>query len=190
MNAGTQTNEPARVGIVAMIEPFVTGIVLTLATAMVMGVTGAAQLPQSAELASSGQGVALLTSAFARVEVPTIATAIQIVLLLIAVTACIAWGYIGKRCALHLLGVSFSRIFVMLFLAFVYLGSIIATTNVLMLSHLLLLLLAVPNLLGLFFLSGLVAEELDSYWSCYREGGFKQRKPLPAEMVTAAVAEK
>ncbi|MDQ3555615.1 MAG: alanine:cation symporter family protein, partial [Gemmatimonadota bacterium] len=59
-----------------------------------------------------------------------------------------------------------------IFLFFVFAGSVITSTNVLDFGDLMILGMAFPNILGLYFLSGRVKRELDEYWARKQAGGF------------------
>ena len=54
-----------------------------------------------------------------------------------------------------------------------FLGSIITSTNVLNFGDLMILGMALPNLIGVYLLSGKVRSALDDYWSKYQAGQFK-----------------
>ena len=57
-----------------------------------------------------------------------------------------------------------------LFLVFVFLGSIITARNVLDFGDLMILGMAFPNLVGVYLLHGKVKRELDVYWAKYKAG--------------------
>jgi AGCS family alanine or glycine:cation symporter len=61
-------------------------------------------------------------------------------------------------------------IYKFLFLTFTFLGSIVTRGNVLDFSDLMLLGMALPNLLGVFMMSGIIKRQLDDYWNRYRAG--------------------
>ena len=61
----------------------------------------------------------------------------------------------------------------MLFLVFTFLGSIVTATNVLDLSDLMILGMAFPNILGLYFLAGDVRADLDEYEGKLARGEMK-----------------
>jgi AGCS family alanine or glycine:cation symporter len=69
-----------------------------------------------------------------------------------------------------LFGARTSLIYKMLFLFFTFLGSVVTRGNILTFSDLMILGMSLPNLLGVFILSGLVKERLDEYWSRYKAG--------------------
>ena len=63
-----------------------------------------------------------------------------------------------------------------LFLIMVFLGSIITSTNVLDFGDLMILGMAFPNVLGLYFLSGGVKKDLDAYMKKLKNGDFDSEK--------------
>ena len=63
-----------------------------------------------------------------------------------------------------------------IFLAFVFLGSIASATNVLMFGDLMILGMAFPNILGVVLLAPKVKADLKDYWARYKAGEFPQNK--------------
>ncbi|MCA9051125.1 MAG: alanine:cation symporter family protein, partial [Planctomycetaceae bacterium] len=61
-----------------------------------------------------------------------------------------------------------------IFLIFSFLGSVISAPNVLDFGDLMIFGMAIPNILGLFLLSGRVREKLDDYWKRLKSGEFDQ----------------
>ena len=61
-------------------------------------------------------------------------------------------------------------IYRVLFLAFVFLGSVMTATNVLDFSDLMILGMAFPNILGVLLLSGGVRKDLDEYTAKLKSG--------------------
>jgi AGCS family alanine or glycine:cation symporter len=59
-----------------------------------------------------------------------------------------------------------------IFLAFVFLGSVVSAKNVLELGDLMIMGMAVPNILGVLLLSGGVKRDLDEYWRRFKAGDF------------------
>ena len=66
--------------------------------------------------------------------------------------------------------------FYILFLVFTVLGSVVTATNVLEFGDVMILLMAFPNILGLYFLGGMVKSELAEYEQMRREGRFQAYK--------------
>ncbi len=75
-----------------------------------------------------------------------------------------------------LFGDASSQIYRILFLVFVFLGLIIASTNILNFGDLMILGMAFPNLLGVYLLHGRVKKELDVYWAKYKAGELTRYK--------------
>ena len=59
-----------------------------------------------------------------------------------------------------------------IFLVFVFLGSVVSAKNVLELGDLMIMGMAVPNILGVLLLSGGVKRDLDEYWRRLKAGDF------------------
>jgi AGCS family alanine or glycine:cation symporter len=84
----------------------------------------------------------------------------------------ITWAYYGERCWSFLFGKRTALIFNLIFLGFVFLGSVVTPKNVLDFSDLMIFSMAIPNLIGAVLLSGKVKRSLDEYWQRYRAGEF------------------
>lgn len=93
--------------------------------------------------------------------------------ILFAFSTCISWSYYGERSWVQLFGVKSSMIYKLLFLIFTFLGSVITATKVLDFSDLMILGMSLPNLLGVFILSGVVKKALDEYWGKLQRGELK-----------------
>ena len=90
--------------------------------------------------------------------------------MMFAYSTCISWYYYGERCFTTLLGQWSSPIFKVLFLVFTFLGSIVATTNIKDFSDMLILSMAFPNMLGMYFLCGKVKRHLKDYQQKLKSG--------------------
>jgi len=177
VHSAARCDEPTREGILAMLEPLIVGVVFGLLTAMTIGVSGVATSSEGQELIASGKGTALLLSAFSTAIPEWLVYILHAAFFLFAFTTCITWGYFGERCIVHLLGPFSSVPFKVVFVLFTFLGSILTATNLMTFSHLLLLTLAIPNMIALFLLHGIVVEELDDYSARLRAGKMKRKKP-------------
>ena len=85
----------------------------------------------------------------------------------------ISWSYYGERAFVYLFGEASKMAYRVLFLIFVFLGSIVTAQNILDFGDLMILSMAVPNILGVLLLSGSVREDLDAYMSKLKAGAFK-----------------
>jgi AGCS family alanine or glycine:cation symporter len=173
-HSAAKTDEPISEGIVALLEPFIDTVVICTMTGLIIVITGVYAEPALQPLIAANKGAELTASAVGSV-VSWFPAVLSLVVFLFAYSTLISWSYYGERCATHLFGPRGSLPYKVLFLCFVFLGSILAPTNVLDFSDLMILSMAFPNVLGLFILSGDVRRKLDEYWALYRSGALKRR---------------
>jgi AGCS family alanine or glycine:cation symporter len=169
VHAAARTNEPVREGIIALLEPLIVSVLMCLITALAIGVTGAAATAEGQALAAREQGTALVLSALSNGMPDWFSYSLQAAIFLFAFSTCITWAYYGERCFVYLFGESFSKLFMLIFVIFTFLGSVLSAANVMQFSLLLMLTLAIPNLLGVLLLNNIVLEELDDYWQHHRD---------------------
>ena len=168
-HAAAKTKYPVREGIVALLEPFIDTVVICTMTALVINITGAYNNPAYADLITGARGAALTSRAFGE-HIAWFPYVLSCSVFLFAFSTMISWSYYGERCSVWLFGDASSKYFKVLFLVFVFLGSIITSTNVLDFGDLMILGMALPNLLGVFLLHGKVRAALDEYWSRFKAG--------------------
>jgi AGCS family alanine or glycine:cation symporter len=84
--------------------------------------------------------------------------------LLFAVSTAISWSYYGDRCANYLFGTKAILPYKMAFVAAHFLGAVVSLTAAWTLGDVFLGIVILPNLLGLFLLSGQVKQMTDSYF--------------------------
>ena len=172
-HSAARTEYPVREGVVALLEPFIDTVVICTMTALVIVFSGAYNNPAYADLISTSQGAALTSRAFGE-HLAFFPYVLSFAVLLFAYSTMISWSYYGERCAVWLLGPAASLPYKVLFLTFVFLGSIITSVNILNFGDLMILGMAFPNLLGIYFLSGKVRKLLDGYWGKYKAGEFPE----------------
>ena len=95
-----------------------------------------------------------------------------VAIVLFAFSTCISWAYYGERCFTALFGDWSSGLFKLLFLGFTFLGAVIAPTSIKDFSDMMILGMAFPNMLGMYFLSGNVRSQLNEYISDLKLGKF------------------
>ncbi|MCH7734896.1 MAG: alanine:cation symporter family protein [Chloroflexi bacterium] len=171
-HAAAKTDYPVREGSVALLEPFIDTVIVCTMTALVIVITGAYANPEYAKFIAENNGAGLTSSAM-REEVSWFPYILSAAVILFAYSTMISWSYYGERCWAYLFGDRASMGYRILFLFFVFLGSVISATNVLDLIDLMILGMAFPNILGLFLLSGKVKRDLDDYWRRYQAGEFQ-----------------
>ncbi len=170
VHSAAKTNEPVSEGIVALLEPFIDTVVVCTCTALVVVITGAYAAPEMASAVARNAGAQVTLYAFVTGGYEWFAYILYVAVVLFAFSTCISWSYYGERCWAELFGSSTSMIYKFLFLTFTFLGSIVTRGNVLDFSDLMLLGMALPNLLGVFMMSGIIKRQLDDYWNRYRAG--------------------
>jgi len=172
-HSAARTEYPIREGLVSLLEPFIDTVVICTMTALVIVVSGAYNNPAYESLITANAGAALTSRAFGE-HISFFPYILSFAVLLFAYSTMISWSYYGERCAVWLFGARASLPYKILFLVFVFLGSIITATQVLEFGDLMILGMAFPNLLGVYILSGKVKGLLDSYWAKYRAGEFTE----------------
>jgi AGCS family alanine or glycine:cation symporter len=170
-HAAAKTQYPVREGIVSLLEPFIDTVVICTMTALVIVITGAYNNPEYADLIEQSKGAALTSRAMAE-YISWFPYVLSVAVFLFAYSTMISWSYYGERCWAWMFGDRSSGWYRALFLVFVFLGSIITSTNVLDFGDLMILGMAFPNVLGVVILSGNVERELREYWTRKKAGAF------------------
>ena len=178
-HSAARTNYPVREGIVALIEPFIDTIVVCTMTGLVIVITGHYEgrtaLAAAQPFAEINNGAGLTSTAFGG-EISWFPYLLSGAVVLFAFSTMISWSYYGERCWAWLFGDASSMLYRILFLTMVFLGSIITSTNVLDFGDLMILGMAFPNVLGLYFLMGGVGRDLKSYMNKLQNGEFTKYK--------------
>ena len=177
-HSAAKTDEPVSEGIVALLEPFIDTVIVCTMTALVIIITGAAVDNPDLIAGENKSGAALTAIAFRTGGFEWFRWILYAAVILFCYSTLISWSYYGERCWTHLFGKKSSIYFQLLFIGFVFLGSIVGENKILVFSDLLILGMALPNMLGLFLLSGKVRRELDTYWGKYKSGELEPVDPL------------
>ena len=178
-HSAARTKYPVREGIVSLLEPFIDTIVVCTMTGLVIVITGhyegGAMAEVAAPFAADNNGAGLTSAVFGS-EISWFPYLLSAAVVLFAFSTMISWSYYGERCWAWLFGDASSMIYRILFLAMVFLGSIITSKNVLDFGDLMILGMAFPNVLGLYFLMGGVNRDLTSYLNKLKKGDFVEYK--------------
>ena len=155
-----RTPKPVSEGFVALLEPFIDTVVICTMTALVIVTT----VYDPALAHGDVSGIELTTRAFAS-TVAWAPTPLAVIALLFAYSTMLAWAYYGLKAFTYLAGEGRLRDlgFKLFFCLCVILGSSIDLGALLQLSDALIFVMAIPNLLGLYFLAPVVKHELDRY---------------------------
>ncbi|MGP5163628.1 alanine/glycine:cation symporter family protein [Arthrobacter rhombi] len=149
-----KTKRPAQEGYVASVEPFIDSVIICTMTALAIIVTG-----QYAE--TSADGVGLTSVAFGTVAAffPYILT---LCVLLFAFSTLLSYSYYGKKAAGYVFGNSkrVERIYDGAWIVMIVVGSSVSLDTVVAFSDATFFLLTVPNILGIYLLSGVLRREI------------------------------
>ncbi len=155
--AAAHTAEPVRQALVSMTQTFIDTLVVCTMTGLCILVTGAWQ--------SGLSGVALSQYAF-ETGLPGVwgSWIVSISLIMFAFSTIIGWSYYGDRSVEYLLGPRAVIVYRLLFLVASFAGAVYSLEFVWALSDLLNGLMALPNLIGLILLSGVIVRETNHYF--------------------------
>jgi AGCS family alanine or glycine:cation symporter len=169
-HAPSKVKYPVRQGMVSLYEPFIDTIVVCTMTALVIVITGVYDPANGfGALIEAKQGAALTSAAYGTV-ISWFPIILSISIILFAFSTMISWSYYGERAWVYLFGTKSSLVFKLIFLIFTVLASIVSTDIMVDFSFMLILGMALPNILGLYILSGDVKRELDSYLEKLKSG--------------------
>lgn len=154
-HAAAKTREMVREGAVAMLGPFIDTLVVCTMTALVIMVTDA----RDSGLTSSS----LTAAAFDEGLFNYGHHIVGFGLIFFAFSTMISWSYYGDRCAEYLLGPRAILPYRCVFVALIVVGAVGGLRTIWTIADILNGLMAIPNLIGLLALSGLVATQMRDY---------------------------
>ena len=125
---------------------------------------------------SGNAGAALTRTAVANKGLRWFKWILYAAVVLFAFSTIISWSYYGERCFTSLFGMNSSIIYKVIFLVFTVLGSVVSAKNILDFSDIMILGMSLPNILGLYILSGKVRGNLDEYMEKLKSGKIKPHK--------------
>ena len=168
-HSAAKTEYPVREGVVALLEPFIDTVVVCTMTGLVIVITGAFEDPNNYEAIAAAEGAALTASAMGE-QISWFPWVLTVAVVLFAYSTMISWSYYGERCFVYLFGDRASMVYRVIYVIFVFLGSVITAGNILQFGDLMILSMGFPNILGLVLLSGVVKRRLDAYLGKLRSG--------------------
>ena len=168
-HAAAKTDEPVRQGIVAMIGPFIDTVIICLMTALVCMITGAYLLPEFQGQSGYLVGIQMTSVAFDSFA-PGSRYVIAVVAMFFAYTTVIAWAYYGERAWEYLFGLRSTLTYRIVFVCFVFIGSVTALKSVVDFSDAMIFAMAFPNIIGCIIMSPQIKDRLKEYWGRYKAG--------------------
>lgn len=169
--AAAQTKEPVRQGLVSMTGTFIDTIVICTLTGLSIVLTGAWQVPGL-------EGVDVTTYAFQQgLPFPPQISAFILMLCLVffAFTTILGWDYYSERCLEYLSGgnIKHVKIFRWIYILAVFIGPYMTVSTVWTIADIFNGLMAIPNMIAIFALSGVVAKETRDFFQRHKEGKIK-----------------
>ena len=169
--AAAQTKEPVRQGLVSMTGTFIDTIVICTLTGLSIVLTGAWQV-------KGLEGVGVTTYAFQKgLPFPPEVSAFVLMLCLVffAFTTILGWDYYSERCLEYLSGGNMKhvKIFRWIYILAVFIGPYMTVSAVWTIADIFNGLMAIPNMIAIFALSGVVAKETRDFFKRHKEGKIK-----------------
>jgi AGCS family alanine or glycine:cation symporter len=160
--AAAKTNEPVRQGLVSMTGTFIDTIVICTLTGLSIVLTGAWKV-------EGLEGVQVTTYAFQNgLPIPSQLSAFLLMLCLVffAFTTILGWDYYSERCLEYLTGGNHKGIMAYrwIYILAVFIGPYMTVSAVWTIADIFNGLMALPNMIALFALSGVVARETKEFF--------------------------
>ncbi|WP_255465904.1 sodium:alanine symporter family protein [Adlercreutzia sp. ZJ242] len=162
--AAAQTKEPVRQGLVSMTGTFLDTIIVCSMTGLAIVMTGAYQLPGL-------EGSAVTTAAFQAglpfIPGEVVAFIMMLCLVLFGFTTILGWDYYGERCLEYFSNGSMKAVkaYRWLYILAVFIGPYMTVSAVWTIADIFNGLMALPNMVALIALSGVVAKETRGYFA-------------------------
>lgn len=172
--AAAQTKEPVRQGLVTMTGTFLDTIIICMMTALTILVTNSHGLEglEGAAVTATAFGTGLPWST------QTGAFFLMLCLAFFAFTTILGWDYYSERCLEYLIGGRKNGVLMTykwLYIVAVFIGPFLTFEAVWTIADIFNGFMAIPNLIALIALSGVVAAETKSYFSRLKQGQITDR---------------
>jgi len=155
-HAAATTDHPVRQGLWGVFEVFMDTIVICSITALAIITTGVWE---------TGETGAVLTTIAFNTAIPGGGLIVTIGIVLFAYSTILGWAYYGERCLEYLAGTKPILAYRLAWVVFVIIGAIGGLEFIWSLADTLNGLMAIPNLIGVLFLSGTVFKLTKEYFS-------------------------
>ncbi|MDR0627268.1 MAG: sodium:alanine symporter family protein [Bifidobacteriaceae bacterium] len=196
--AAAKTSHPVRQGLVSMTQTFIDTIIVVSFTGLVILTTGVWKTA-NAVLGADGQPKldakghqirddgGLTSQAFGDVLGGDFGTRIvAICVVFFALSTVIGWSYYGERCAVRLMGIRAQLPYRVIFTAMIVVWANFQASTIWDIADILNGLMALPNLIGLLILSGMIARETKYYLSRDPDLTKGDVEPGPLEAISFA----
>lgn len=159
--AAAKTKWPAEQGLVSMTGTFIDTIIICTLTGLALTVTGVWCGPLA--------GAAMTDAAFKMAFPAWGGMLLMVGLVLFAFTTILGWNYYGERCVEYLMGVKAIMPYRIIFIVLIACGPFLKLEEIWVLADIVNGLMAIPNLIALLALSGVVVAETVAYQKHLKE---------------------
>lgn len=155
-HAPSRVPHPAQEGCVALLEPIIDTVIICTMTGLVLVTTGVYKDP------ANGTGVVLTAAAFATV-IDWFPQVLAVCVLLFAFACMLTWSYYAERAWNFLFGAKSLALFYLIFCGFTFLGGILSLGPIVDFGDLLILVMAIPNGIGLYLMCRTIRGKIEDY---------------------------
>ena len=154
--AAAKTKWPAEQGLISMTGTFIDTIIICSMTGLALVLTGVWQ--------GNSAGAMMTTDAFATAYGQPGVAILTVSLVLFAFTTILGWNYYGERASIYLFGTKGIMPYRLLFIVLVASGAFLKLDAIWTLADIVNGLMAIPNLIALCALSGVIVSETKRYF--------------------------
>ena len=158
VHSAVKTDQPVSQGFVGMLGPFIDTIVICMVTALIIVFSGAHHGSEGVE------GVQLTSRAF-ETAIPGARYVLGLTVFMFAYSTLLTWSYYGQKCAAYLLGEKalVELAFKIIFMIFIVIGASSQLTSIINFTDAMILSMAIPNIIGLYFAAPEIKRDLKKY---------------------------
>lgn len=155
-SAAAVTDLPGRQAVIAMTQVFIDTIIVCTVTGLALTM---------ADLYSTGlEGATLTAMSFDALLPGNIGQyVVAITLVTFIFSTMVGWSYFGEKCFTYLVGDNFTMLYRVIFTIAIFFGAVVPLQLVWNFADIFNAMMAIPNLIGLLLLSGVVAKETKKY---------------------------
>ncbi|SHH12099.1 alanine/glycine:cation symporter family protein [Clostridium grantii] len=161
--AAAKTKSCVRQGLISMTGTFIDTIIICTMTGLVLIMSGA----WTSEFSGAAMTNAAFSSALPFINIGQLIVTIG--LIFFAFTTILGWSYYGERCMEYLVGVKGIKPYRYIYIALVAAGAFIKLEMIWVIADIVNGLMAIPNLIALLGLSGVIIAETKLYFDNIRE---------------------
>ena len=159
--AAAKTKWPAEQGLISMTGTFIDTIIICSMTGLALVLTGVWQ--------GDTAGAAMTSAAFASAYGFFGSQLLTIALVLFAFTTILGWNYYGERACIYLFGNKGVLPYRLIFIALIASGAFLKLEAIWILADIVNGLMAIPNLIALIALSGVIVAETNKYMNRHKD---------------------